>query len=101
MQNKNLMTIDLTLFSWYRLFMKVFATITSQGQLTIPKKMREILGIAGSTQVILTLEGKKLTMEAIDSFWSLQGSIKTDIKLSDEELRKAREDFEKHWARKM
>ena len=32
-------------------------------------------------------------------FWSLGGAMKSDIKLSDEELKEAQDSFEKNWAR--
>ncbi|MEK7472514.1 MAG: hypothetical protein AAB625_00595 [Patescibacteria group bacterium] len=33
-----------------------------------------------------------------NNFWSLEGSLKSDIKLSNEQLKKARESFSKNWA---
>jgi hypothetical protein len=33
-----------------------------------------------------------------NDFWSLEGSLKSDVKLSNEQLKKARENFSKNWS---
>lgn len=74
-------------------------TITSQGQLTIPQSIREHFGISGSTKAILKVEGHTIVVEPKHDFWSLSGSLKSRIKLSDAQLKRARKAFEKEWPR--
>ncbi len=76
-------------------------TITSQGQLTIPRGVRRRFGITGSTKAVLRTEGKTIIVEPKSDFWSLAGSIKTSVRLSDRQLKAARAAFEKEWARKL
>ncbi len=40
-------------------------------------------------------------MRKIINFRKLKGSLKSDIKLTNKELYKAKGDFEKYWAREM
>ena len=70
-------------------------TITSKGQVTIPKEYREALGINGSTKAIIRKKKNSYIIEPIPDFWSIFGSLKSDIVLSDKELRHARRNFEK------
>ena len=76
-------------------------TITSQGQLTIPRFVRKKFSIKGSTKAVLRTEGRTIVVEPKNDFWSLAGSIKTPVHLSDRQLRAARAAFEKKWARKL
>lgn len=69
-------------------------TITSQGQVTIPKEIRDFYGIEGS---------HKATVERTDEgkdFWSAIGALKSNIVATDEDLRKARERMVTDWPRK-
>lgn len=74
-------------------------SITSQGQLTIPSSMRKILGISGSTKAIIESKGNKLIVRPRSDFWSLSGFLSSSVKLTDEQLKKAREKFSKEWAK--
>lgn len=47
------------------------------------------------------VNGNRVVVRKIPNIMSLAGSLKSDIKLTDRQLRKARGDFEKHWAREM
>jgi len=77
-------------------------TITSQGQLTIPKSMRQQLGVMSGAKASISLsEDKQLIVQPHTDFWSLSGSLKGKITLSPAQLRKAREAFATQWARKM
>ena len=76
-------------------------SITSQGQLTVPKKLLKALGITDKVSVIIRKEGDTFKVEPVADFWSLGGSMKSDISLSDEELRAARKSFETDWADKV
>jgi AbrB family looped-hinge helix DNA binding protein len=81
--------------------MKQFASITSQGQLTIPKKLRAQFGIDGPTKVSISSEKGRIVVEPIADFWTLAGTMKSRTTLSDEQLRQARASFEKKWARRV
>ena len=73
-------------------------SITSQGQLTIPVSVRQELGIMGPTKATLTQDGDNLVVKPAKDFWSLGGSLKSKVKLTDKELKAARKAFETDWA---
>mgnify|MGYP006305959345 CR=1 FL=1 len=75
-----------------------FVSITDAGQLTVPARFREKLDIKGKTKAIIQLEGDKLIVKPKLSFKQLSGSLKTDISLTDKQLKKARASFERNWA---
>lgn len=79
--------------------MQNIVSITSQGQLTIPKSIRKSFGIKRSTKAVIKRMGNKIIVEPKSDFWSLAGSLSSKIKLSDSELRKARKEFSKSWSR--
>lgn len=79
--------------------MQQIVSITSQGQLTIPKAMLKDLGIVGSTKALIQKKNDVILVTPRNDFWSLEGSLKSGIVLSDKELRKARDSFSKNWAR--
>ncbi len=81
--------------------MHEIVTLTSQGQLTIPKSFRDAFGIRGSTKMSIRKKGHTIIVEPRTDFWSLKGSLKSSVKLTDAQLRKARSAFETQWARKM
>lgn len=81
--------------------MNEIVTMTGQGQLTIPKSFRAAFGLRGSTKMAIWKKGKTMIVEPRGDFWSLKGSLKSSVKLTDRQLRMARAAFEKKWARKM
>jgi bifunctional DNA-binding transcriptional regulator/antitoxin component of YhaV-PrlF toxin-antitoxin module len=74
-------------------------SITSQGQLTIPKSFLIEMGIVSSTKAVISKKGSVLTVKPRKDFWSLGGSLKSKVILSDAELEKAREGFSEYWAK--
>lgn len=78
--------------------MNHIASITSTGQLNIPKKILKSLSINGPVKVGVAISGRSLIVTPKVSFWDLAGSMKSEIKLTDAQLRKARESFEKNWS---
>lgn len=74
------------------------ASITSQGQLSIPKSFLDELGITSAVKAVIEKRGETLVVTPKKDFWSLEGSLKSNIVLSDKELREARESFSKNWA---
>lgn len=75
-------------------------SITSQGQLTIPKDFREILGITSQTKAEIKIDKDELIVKPKKDFWALGGSLKSKIRLTDRQLRQARKAFETSWAEK-
>jgi len=62
-------------------------TITSQGQISIPIKIREKLGLSKSKKALVSIEDGKVIVEPVKDFLEFRGSIKTNIRpLSNEEL---------------
>jgi len=62
-------------------------SITSQGQISIPAKIRKNLGLRKNTKAFVTEENGKVIVEPVKDFLELRGSIKTNKKqLSNEEL---------------
>lgn len=74
-------------------------SITRQGQLTIPMEIRKKLGITNGVKAEIKEEDGKMVVKPKLDFWSLGGGMKSDIKLTDEELEQASAQFEKDWAR--
>jgi len=75
-------------------------TITSQGQVTIPKDIRDRFGITGSHKAIVEETDEGILFKPAKDFWSFAGSLKSDIVATDEDLRKARERMVTEWPRK-
>jgi len=81
------------------MFMQSIVSITSQGQLTIPQKMRKSFGITGQTKAIIEKKGEIITVRPQKDFWSLSGSLQSDVKLSDSQLKKVRRAFSEQWSK--
>jgi antitoxin PrlF len=56
--------------------MDAAAKITSKGQVTIPKAVREALGIEQGDEVVFRIEGDRAVMARTPDFLALAGSIK-------------------------
>ena len=78
--------------------MQQIVSITSQGQVTIPVSMRRALGVKRATKATIEKKGDELVIKPEMDFWSLPGSMKSKIKLTDKQLREARKSFETDWA---
>ncbi len=74
-------------------------SITRQGQLTIPKPILKKFGISKGAKAVVWQSGKTIMVQPKKEFWQLGGSLAGKIKATDAQLRKARNDFEKNWAR--
>jgi hypothetical protein len=75
-------------------------SFTSQNQVNIPINMVRAWG-KKPKKLMVTKVGEEIRLRPVKDFWSIVGSLKSDIVLSDAQLRKARGEFEKKWARKM
>lgn len=79
--------------------MQQVVSLTSQNQITLPVSMVKKLGkIRPKNMIVCMTEGKFIIKPVVD-FWSLAGAMKSDVKLTDRQLREARNQFEKTWAR--
>jgi len=81
--------------------MQSIVSITSQGQVTIPVEIRKALGITGPTKAKIEKKGRKIIIQPKEEFWSLMGFLSSPVKLSDQELREARQRFRQQWPRKL
>lgn len=62
-------------------------SITSQGQISIPAKIRRELGFAKTNRAIVSVEKGKMIIEPVQDFLELGGSLKTNKPpLSNEQL---------------
>lgn len=64
-------------------------SITSQGQISIPARFRKELGLNTGKKALVSMEDKKLIIEPVKDFLDLRGSLKTDIKATPRQIRKA------------
>ncbi len=82
-------------------YIEQMVTITRQGQVTIPRSLRSALHIKGSTKVLISSERGKIVITPKAAFASLGGSLKSKVKLSDTQLKRARVSFAKEFGRKI
>lgn len=64
-------------------------SITSQGQISIPAKLRKELGLQNGTKALVSAEEDKLIIEPVRDFLELRGSLKTNIKATPRQIREA------------
>ncbi len=76
---------------------KKIMSITSQGQITIPTKIRNSLGIEGAVKALVTQVDGLIVIKPQVEFDQLAGSLHSDVRLSDTELQEARAAFSKKW----
>ena len=65
------------------------AVITTKGQVTIPKPIRDLFGFLPSTQISFTEELEQVIIKPVVDFLSLKGSIKSGKRYSDKKADKA------------
>lgn len=76
-------------------------SITSQGQLTVPRWIRDQFGIKGPVKASIKKVGNSILVEPKNDFWSLGGSLSSEIKATGKDLRSVRDNFHKKWPRKI
>ena len=72
-------------------------SVTSQGQISIPAKLRRKLGLDKHKQALVSEKEGKIIIEPVKDFLELKGSLKTNIKANPRQLR---EPFKKYLAHK-
>ena len=55
--------------------MEIAATVTSKGQVTIPKQVREALGIEAGDRVVFRVEGYRATLARTPDLLELEGAV--------------------------
>ncbi|MDP4011393.1 MAG: AbrB/MazE/SpoVT family DNA-binding domain-containing protein [Candidatus Roizmanbacteria bacterium] len=75
-------------------------TITSQGQVTIPKDIRDYYGITASHKATVEQTKEGILFKPRKDFWSAVSILASDITASDEDLRNARKKMVTDWPRK-
>ena len=74
--------------------MDAAAKVTSKGQITVPKAVREALGIEAGDEVVFRVEGERAILAKTPSFLELAGTIKVPAARRnvawDEVIRKTR-----------
>ena len=78
--------------------MQYNVSITSQGQITIPSAVRKKLNIKKQSKGILSVRDKGFYIKPVGSFWDIPKMVKTSVRLTNVQLRKARDAFETDWA---
>jgi AbrB family looped-hinge helix DNA binding protein len=73
------------------------ATITSQGQVTIPSAVRDILKVNKNDQVNFLIEKNRVILEPVPDILDLYGAFKTNKKIP---FKKIRKEFGKYMARR-
>ncbi|MCU0259743.1 MAG: AbrB/MazE/SpoVT family DNA-binding domain-containing protein [Ilumatobacteraceae bacterium] len=55
--------------------MEIAAKMSSKGQLTVPKSVRDALGLQEGDEVVFRVEGNRAVLARTPDFLSLQGAI--------------------------
>lgn len=56
--------------------MDAVATMTSKGQVTVPKAVRDALGVREGDQLVFRVEGHRAIVARTDDFLDLAGSVR-------------------------
>lgn len=56
--------------------MEVSAKVTSKGQVTVPKAVRDALGITDGDEIVFRVEGQKAILARTTDFLDLAGTIR-------------------------
>ena len=59
--------------------MDVAATMTSKGQITVPKVVRDALGLAEGDQVVFRVEGHGAVLARTPDFLALAGTMAVEV----------------------
>lgn len=79
--------------------MKKMVSLTDQNQVSIPAWIVRGWGEEKPTKLLVTKVGDEVRLRPVKNFWSVVGSLKSKITLTDEQIEEARAKFEVDWAR--
>ncbi|OGE07784.1 hypothetical protein A3I53_02185 [Candidatus Curtissbacteria bacterium RIFCSPLOWO2_02_FULL_40_13b] len=68
-------------------------SITSQGQISIPAKMRRQLGLDKTKKALISVHNDKILVEPVHDFIEMGGTLKINLKVSSRQIRQAFEDY--------
>lgn len=68
--------------------MKESSTITVKGQVTIPKQIREELGLKPGDRVFFEREGDRIVLKSAKTVFDFRGYVKAERQISMEQARK-------------
>ena len=75
-------------------------TVTQKGQVTVPNFIRQKLGLEPGSKVLFQIEGKKITLSPLPSFFNFKGSIKSNKVFDIKKMRSyAKKDLIKKYAK--
>lgn len=74
-------------------------SLTDQNQVSIPMWIIKEWGADKPDKLMVTKVGDEVRLRPVRNFWSVVGSLASEVALSDEELKSARAKFETSWAR--
>ena len=64
-------------------------SITSQGQISLPAKLRRKIGLDKYKKALVSEKNGKILVEPVKDFLELRGSLKTNIKATPKQIREA------------
>lgn len=67
--------------------MKESTTLTTKGQVTIPKEIREALGLKPGDKVVFEKEGNKVVLKNPKTLLDFRGYVKAEKRVSIEDAR--------------
>ena len=68
-------------------------SITSQGQISIPAKMRRQLGLDKTKKALISVHDDRILVEPVRDFIEMGGTLKTNLKVSSRQIRQSFEDY--------
>lgn len=66
--------------------MQSISTVTSKGQVVIPKPIRDLFLVKPFAKVFFSVQNKKVILSFIDSIDDMRGVVKTNKKYSDKDF---------------
>ena len=79
--------------------MQIMARVTSKGQVTIPKSVREALGISPGDAVLFRIESEQAVMQRIPDLTELAGSVEVPPEKRDTPWEEVLAQTHEAWAR--
>ena len=58
----------------------MLATVTSKGQVTIPKEVRDFLHIRSNDKIDFVLDGERVILTPVKTLLDLRGAVRSEVK---------------------